>query len=168
MARKKIVRVDGTENLDEFKQKVAQIALDLAEEHDWCEVVETALVKRMGLGEFLPPRYVIQFRGVNAKTWRDYDNYGNGYRDKAEAISDAKENAVWERDNASRQQVKRSYLNYVVDGQFDLDRAVKQLTAAAEKAKAKPEAPTEFPRFRVVERKSGAPKNSSETVWESK
>lgn len=40
--------------LEEFKKKVVRVALALAEEHGFCEVVQNALHDKLGLGDLLP------------------------------------------------------------------------------------------------------------------
>lgn len=131
------------QQFDLFRKNVVKEALKAAKENDWCDVVQNTLTK-CGLGDLLPPRFVIQRRNTSRQKWYDVDYYDN----VEEAVEDAKENRNQHNTYATYIGEKINSLTVAAAVQKKLDDAVRDLKSKVI-----------YPQFRVVKRY-----NSQDTV----
>lgn len=144
---------------DEFKQKVVTVALEGAREHGWCEEVQDLLRTELGLGDLLPPTYVIQVKRSKRGGWKDYSTCEEEDFDDVQAIfKDADEmRAALLVDMPSRR--SGYYLpNGYVNSTDEIDKIIEQ-AQRLRKQFASPVAvptlkknPPKWPLYRVVKR----------------
>lgn len=146
--------------LDEFKEKVVEVALAAAEEHDWCSVIDELLEKELGLGDLLPPEYVIeQLSSKRHKRWET--RWSNRSLDDINDELDYRlKNIRNQFEYSNRVYQDWTYFERRIHADSDLDeiiKAVKKTHAdlVAAQAKVKQPVADEWPHFRVRNSKTG-------------
>ena len=138
-----------------YKKKVAEVALDLAIEHDWCSVVHEALKDRLGIGyEFWPPLVFVQEKVNEQAEWTDLDEDGECmYADDRHSIANAE-------DRVQNMIRSRAYQgNYAITQRIDFngkdEKAAKEAALEAVQKYIQGQKALEYPKYRVVRRTNG-------------
>lgn len=155
--------------LDEFKELVVKIALESAEEYDWCDEIQAILKDKLGLGDLLPPLYVfesLQHGGKRARWHQQWESY-----DVEEIIKDLGYRVDFYRSQYELKQRQDTFwnsrkvqsFNVSIEPSSDLDTLVTRLKDTFDaaqkgwsKTKTKPEpAQSEWPHLRIRNEKTG-------------
>lgn len=130
------------------RKQIVTTARDYAKRYRWCEVVDEAL-REAGLGDQLPPEYLIEYKPSGRAKWQEYDGpYSEDEKDDAIALACQERNEAIEPPASSGS----IYINEMVFGLEDAEALVERIKAESATAFAditKHKAP-KYPIYRVV------------------
>lgn len=135
------------ETFEEFRARVVSVALDEAKTHGCCDTVTEILRDKLGLGDVMPPVYVVQERGKGERTWRDYDEFD----DVEDALHDAKEIVMVRVDGEG----VRDSVSYVLRPGTNVDTLAADLRDRVARLNIRRREAREYPKWRVIARRDG-------------